>query len=134
MRAPFWKGAEGESDKQVGDDISLIGRSLKIRGLLETAGETHILGYVAGRINASRIVVGVGGHVEGDMVAQEVVLCGRLTGRVFALNVIIVPGAIVKGRVFHHTINAAKEAQIEGRMPWRPVNFFENLTELPKEL
>jgi len=88
---------------------------------------------VVGRINAGRMVLGVGGYVEGDIVATDVVLCGRLEGRIFAFNVTIAPSAIIKGRVFHHTLTVAKEAQIEGRMPWRPINFFETLGELPKE-
>jgi cytoskeletal protein CcmA (bactofilin family) len=79
------------------------------------------------------MVIGVGGYVEGDIVAKEVLLCGRLDGRIFAFNVTIAPSAVLKGRVFHHIITVAKEAQIEGRMPWRPINFFETLRDLPKE-
>ena len=80
------------------------------------------------------MVLGVGGTVEGDVVAKEVLLCGRFEGRIFAFNVTIAPSAVLKGRVFHHTITVAREAQIDGRMPWRPINFFETLGELPKEI
>jgi cytoskeletal protein CcmA (bactofilin family) len=133
MLTALWKRAETPSEDVSERDISLLARGLKIRGTLDTTGEVHIFGHVTGRINAGRLELGRGGYVEGDIVAKEVLLCGRLKGRVFALDVTIAPGAILEGRVFHHTISVAKEAQIEGRMPWRPLNFFETLTDLPKE-
>jgi cytoskeletal protein CcmA (bactofilin family) len=133
MLTALWKKTETSSEDAPEHDISVLSRALRIRGNLDTLGEVHIFGHVAGRINAGRVVIGAGGHVEGDIVAKEVLLCGRLQGRIFAFNVTIAPSALLKGRVFHHTITVAKEAQIEGRMPWRPINFFETLGDLPKE-
>jgi cytoskeletal protein CcmA (bactofilin family) len=133
MLTALWKRTETAPEDAPEQDISVLGRALRIRGRLDTLGEVHILGHVVGRINAGRLVLGVGGYVEGDIVAKEVLLCGRLDGRIFAFNVTIAPSAVLKGRVFHHIITVAKEAQIEGRMPWRPINFFETLRDLPKE-
>ena len=133
MLTTLWKRAETLAADICERDISLLARGLTVRGTLDTTGEVHIFGHVTGRINAGRLELGSGGYVEGDIVAKEVLLCGRLKGRVFALNVTIAAGAILEGRVFHNTIKVAKEAQIEGRMPWRPINFFETLTDLPKE-
>ena len=134
MLTALWKKAEIVPEDVGEPDISVLGRALKIRGKLDTLGEVHIFGHVVGRINVGRMVLGVGGYVEGDIVAKEVLLCGRFEGRIFAFNVTIAPSAVLKGRVFHHTITVAREAQIEGRMPWRPINFFETLGELPKEI
>jgi cytoskeletal protein CcmA (bactofilin family) len=134
MLTALWKKPEIVSEDAPDLDISSVGRALRIRGTLDTLGEVHIFGHVVGRINAGKMVLGVGGYVEGDVVAKEVLLCGRFEGRIFAFNVTIAPSAVLKGRVFHHTITVAKEAQIEGRMPWRPINFFETLGELPKEI
>jgi cytoskeletal protein CcmA (bactofilin family) len=133
MLTALWKKAEIVPEDVPEPDISVLGKALTIRGRLDTLGEVHIFGHVVGRINVGRMVLGVGGYVEGDIVAREVLLCGRFEGRIFAFNVTIAPSAVLKGRVFHHTITVAKEAQIEGRMPWRPINFFETLGELPKE-
>lgn len=134
MLTALWKKAEIVPEDVAEPDISVLGRALTIRGKLDTLGEVHIFGHVVGRINVGRMVLGVGGYVEGDIVAKEVLLCGRFEGRIFAFNVTIAPSAVLKGRVFHHTITVAREAQIEGRMPWRPINFFETLGELPKEI
>jgi cytoskeletal protein CcmA (bactofilin family) len=111
---------------------SELGRALTVKGQLETEGELRIYGNVQGRIDADRLVVAVGGAIEGDVVARDVRIGGRLNGRVFALNVTIDDGADVNGRIFHNTVTVAKGARFEGRMPWRPINYFEALDQLPE--
>lgn len=110
-----------------------LGRALTINGQLKCAGEVHVFGRVVGRISADRLVIVTGGVVEGDVLAREVRIGGRFSGRIFALTVTLEASADVEGRVFHHAINVAKGARIEGRTPWRPVNFFESLDQLPEE-
>jgi len=112
---------------------SHLGRMLTVSGLLESEGEIHVHGNVVGRISADRLVIASGGYVEGDVVAREVHISGRLSGRIFALDVTLEASADVKGRVFHHTVSVAKGARIDGRMPWRPPNYFETLDQLPEE-
>ncbi len=70
--------------------------------------------------------------IEGDIIAGEVVIAGRLNGRVFAPNVSIEDGAEVEGRIFHTNVTVARGARVIGRMPWRPINYFENLDKLPE--
>ena len=111
---------------------SYLGSRVGIRGVLEVDGELVISGRVAGRIAAIRLVIAVGGMVEGDIVAHEAVIAGRLLGRVFAPHVIIEAGAEVEGRIFHTTVTVAPGARVTGRMPWRPVSYFETLTTLPE--
>jgi cytoskeletal protein CcmA (bactofilin family) len=111
---------------------SQVGRSLKVTGILDTEGELYIHGAVFGRINADRLVLGEHGSVEGDIVARDVLIEGRLNGRVFALNVTVESSASVTGRIFHNTVTVAKGAQVDGRMPWRPPSYFETLTQLPE--
>ncbi len=117
----------------VGSPPSILGRSLVVRGHLESSGEIEVCGQVLGTVNAKRLVLASSGYIEGDVIAQDVLLSGTLNGRVFAVNVTVTASAIVTGRIFHHTATVAKEAKIDGRMPWRPVNFFETLQGLPKE-
>jgi len=111
---------------------SQVGRSLKVTGLLETEGDLYVHGSVTGRINADRVILGTEGSVEGDVVARDVHIEGRVNGRVFALNVTVESSANVTGRIFHNTVSVARGARIDGRMPWRPPNYFETLTQLPE--
>jgi cytoskeletal protein CcmA (bactofilin family) len=87
---------------------------------------------VRGHIAALRLVIAAGGYVEGDIVAREVVIAGRLNGRVFAPNVAIEASAEVEGRIFHTNVSVTQGARVNGRMPWRPVSYFETLDKLPE--
>jgi cytoskeletal protein CcmA (bactofilin family) len=110
-----------------------LGRALTVRGVLDTDGEVHVAGNVLGRINADRLVVTSSGYVEGDVVARDVRILGRFNGRVFAFSVTLDSTADIIGRIFHHIATVAKGARIEGRMPWRPLNYFESFVQPPPE-
>ena len=110
---------------------SRLGSAIKVNGKLETDGELQVHGIVLGRINADRLFVGIGGYVEGDVAAREVQIGGHFNGRVFAFNVTLDHTAKIEGRIFHHTANVARGASIDGRMPWRPLNYFDELEQLP---
>ncbi len=91
-----------------------------------------ISGQVRGQIAALSVVIAAGGYVEGDIVAEEVVITGRLNGRVFAPTVFIEDGAEVDGRIFHTMVTVARGARVTGRMPWRPLSYFATLEKLPE--
>ena len=112
--------------------LSQLGTALTVKGVLDTDGEVLIHGNVQGRINAERLVLGKCGIIEGDIVARDVRIGGRLNGRVFALNVTLDDTADVSGRIFHNTVTVARGARFEGRMPWRPPSYFEALDQLPE--
>jgi cytoskeletal protein CcmA (bactofilin family) len=111
---------------------SQVGRALKVTGTLDTEGDLYVHGTVFGRINADRVILGTEAVIEGDVVARDVHVEGRVNGRIFALNVTVESSANVTGRIFHNTVSVARGARIDGRMPWRPPNYFETLTQLPE--
>ena len=112
--------------------VSHLERALTVHGNLETEGEVHIHGTIRGRIDADRLVVAAGGNVEGDIVANDVRIAGRMNGRIFALNVTLEATAKVAARIFHNSVTIANGARFEGRMPWRPPQFFQSLDQLPE--
>ena len=111
---------------------SFLGPGVGIQGELEIDGELVISGLVRGRVAALKLVIAAGGYVEGDVVAREVVIKGRLNGRVFAPAVSIEASAEVEGRIFHTTVSVDRGARVNGRMPWRPISYFEKLDKLPE--
>jgi cytoskeletal protein CcmA (bactofilin family) len=111
---------------------SFVGSRVNIRGVLEVDGELIVSGLVQGRIAAVRLVIGAGGLVEDDVIAHEVVITGRLIGRVFAPTVTIDETADITGRIFHTNVTAARGHKLEGRMPWRPASYFQTLDQLPE--
>jgi cytoskeletal protein CcmA (bactofilin family) len=111
---------------------SFLGPGVGIQGVLEIDGELVISGVVKGRIAALKLVIASGGYVEGDIVAREVVISGRLNGRIFAPTVSITASAEVEGRIFHTSVSVERGARVNGRMPWRPVSYFDTLDQLPE--
>ncbi len=111
---------------------SHLGNGVTVTGDVDTDGDLHIHGRVLGSVRAGSLMLAAGGKVEGDIVAREARICGRVTGRVFAVNVTLDTTADITGRIFHHTVDVARGARVDARMPWRPVNFFETLVQLPE--
>jgi cytoskeletal protein CcmA (bactofilin family) len=111
---------------------SHLSKAVTVNGDLESDGELHIYGNVRGQVCADRLVVGSGGYLEGDVIARDVLIEGRMEGRIFALNVTLDSAAEVTGRIFHNTITVVKGARIDARMPWRPPSYFETLETLPE--
>lgn len=111
---------------------SHLGTALRINGHLESAGAVHIHGHVIGRVDADHLIIEETGAVEGDVLAVDVKIAGRFSGRIFAPNVAVEATADVQGRIFHTTVTVARGAKVDGRMPWRPAQYFETLEELPE--
>ena len=128
VQPPAFSAVPGEAEAHP----SYLGPGVGIQGELEIDGELVISGLVRGRIAAVKLVIAEGGYVEGDIVAREVVITGRLNGRVFAPTVAIEASAEIEGRIFHTNVKVAQGARVTGRMPWRPVSYFETLEELPE--
>ena len=111
---------------------SFLGPGVAIQGVLEITGELVISGRVKGRVAALRLVIAADGHFEGDAIAREVIIRGRMTGRIFAPTVSVEENADIDGRIFHTNITVARGARLNGRMPWRPISYFETLDQLPE--
>jgi cytoskeletal protein CcmA (bactofilin family) len=131
-RSPAQGPGPAVAHNEPGTPASFLGRGVGIQGVLEIEGELIVSGLVKGRISALKLVIAADGQVEGDIIAREVVVAGRLDGRIFAPNVVVEASAVVEGRIFHTTISVAEGARVSGRMPWRPVSYFETLDKLPE--
>jgi len=129
---PRAKSGKPSARDRAGPVPSCLGTALTVTGRLDSDGEVHIHGTVSGRISADSIVLGATCIVEGDMVARQIRVGGRFSGRIFALDVTLDASAHVEGKIFHHNVTVARGAQIIGRMPWRPLNYFDSLEQLPE--
>lgn len=65
--------------------ISIIGPGMHIQGDISTDGTVRVEGSVHGTIRAGKaVVLGKEGVIEGDVVTQDAVIGGRLTGSIVA--------------------------------------------------
>ena len=93
---------------------SVLSSDLHIKGNIKTTGDLQIEGQVEGDIRAHLLTVGEGATVRGELVADDVVINGRIIGRVRGLKVRLTATARVEGDIIHKTIAIESGAHFEG--------------------
>jgi hypothetical protein len=96
------KGDTAEEDRDIGsaqelqrstatpgasEATSSISSGLSIVGKIVGHGAVTIFGHVEGELHASTVVIAEGGKVEGDIVAEELKISGRVEGTIHANRV-----------------------------------------------
>ncbi|HBQ35569.1 MAG TPA: hypothetical protein DD729_01805 [Rhodobacteraceae bacterium] len=93
---------------------SLLSSDLHIKGNLKTTGDILIEGQIEGDIRAHLLTVGEGATIKGEVMADDVVVNGRVIGRVRGLKVRLTSSARVEGDIIHKTIAIESGAHFEG--------------------
>ncbi len=93
---------------------SIISAEMIIRGDLKSPGDLQIEGAVMGEIEVGKLVIAEGGRVEGNIVAQNVKICGALHGSVRASMVTLTATAQVIGDIHHELLAIETGGQLEG--------------------
>ena len=81
--------------------ISTIGEGLTITGKVTSRGELHLNGQVQGDVHCVALVLGENAQLEGSVIAEDVMVRGRLIGSVRALRVRLESKSHVEGNLFH---------------------------------
>ena len=101
---------------------TLISKEAKISGDINFTGVLFVDGYVKGDINAdeldnSLLTIGQNGHVEGEINVPHILIFGRATGDVHALEHIeLMSDARIEGNVYYKLIEMAMGAEVNGQM------------------
>ncbi|MGR3466327.1 MAG: bactofilin family protein [Shimia sp.] len=93
---------------------SVLSADLHITGNIRTSGDIQIEGEVEGDIRAHLLTVGEGATIKGEVMADDVVVNGRVIGRVRGLKVRLTSTARVEGDIIHKTIAIESGAHFEG--------------------
>ena len=93
---------------------STLSSDLVVKGNLITTGDIQVEGTVEGDIRAHLLTIGEGATVKGEVVADDVVINGRILGRVRGLKVRLTASARVEGDIIHKTIAIESGAHFEG--------------------
>ena len=103
---------------------SVLSSDLTIKGNIKTSGDIQVEGTIEGDIRAHLLTVGEGATVKGEVVADDVVVNGRVIGRVRGLKVRLTSTARVEGDIIHKTIAIESGAHFEGSVQRRddPLN------------
>lgn len=93
---------------------SIISANLHIVGNLKTEGEIQVDGLVDGDVSGQKLTVGGDATVNGEIVADEVLVRGAVNGRIRARSVQLAKSAKVMGDILHETLAVEAGAHLEG--------------------
>ncbi|HQT63781.1 MAG: hypothetical protein B7Z75_02030 [Acidocella sp. 20-57-95] len=94
---------------------SIVSNDMTVTGDLQSGGDLQVEGNVIGDIQVAKLVITDGGNVTGDIVANEVRICGALTGSVRSKMVTLTATARVTGDVHHDVLAIEAGARLEGQ-------------------
>lgn len=93
---------------------SVLSSDLHVSGNLKTTGDIQVEGTVEGDIRAHLLTIGESATIKGEVTADDVVVNGRIIGRVRGLKVRLTATARVEGDIIHKTIAIESGAHFEG--------------------
>jgi cytoskeletal protein CcmA (bactofilin family) len=93
---------------------SLIAQDVVIEGNVSASAELHIDGTVYGAVRAHSCVIDRNGFVQGEIVAEDVFIRGRVIGPIRGRNISLYSGALVEGDIFNESISIETGANIYG--------------------
>jgi cytoskeletal protein CcmA (bactofilin family) len=114
---PTATGSDGETPSfqaKPKPSPSLLSSDLTIKGNVITSGDIQIEGTIEGDVRAHLLTVGESATIKGEISADDVVVNGRVIGRLRGLKVRLTATARVEGDIVHKTIAIESGAQFEG--------------------
>jgi len=94
--------------------ISTISEDLTITGNVTSKGALHLDGQVQGKVHCVALVLGENAQLEGGVVAEDVMVRGRLIGSIRALRVTLQSKSHVEGNLFHKSLSIEQDTHFEG--------------------
>jgi cytoskeletal protein CcmA (bactofilin family) len=94
---------------------SIIGEDLTITGNVVSKGEIQVDGEIQGDVQCSSLLLGDKSQVVGGVIAEDVVVRGRVVGSIRALRVTLQAQSHVEGDIFHHSLAIEQGAFFEGK-------------------
>ena len=112
-------GLTGNQLKRTNHTPSIISEDMRLTGSLTSQGEVQLDGRVDGDVRVSLLVIGITGVVEGSVIADSVVVKGKIIGSLNASKVIIEQTAELHGDIYQDTLSIEAGATIEGNLKQR---------------
>ena len=126
----------GDSTDRNRRELSVLGQSLVFKGELEAEEDLMIDGRVEGTIThrAQHLTIGPHGDVRADIMANRVLVQGRVTGNIRATEAIVIePSAHVAGNLYAPRIGLKEGAEFDGRIQMTRTSPAEDSKPQPSE-
>jgi cytoskeletal protein CcmA (bactofilin family) len=95
---------------------SVFAQDLVVEGDASSSGPIDVQGNVFGSLRAPDIIVAGSGHVEGSVVAHDLIVLGAVSGTISARNVQLAPSAVVHADISYERVAVEAGAELEGRL------------------
>ncbi|MFZ1991179.1 MAG: polymer-forming cytoskeletal protein [Alphaproteobacteria bacterium] len=93
---------------------SIISNDMLVAGALTAGGDIQVDGKVQGDITSGSLTVGEKAVVEGEILAEEVVVRGKIIGSIRARKVQLCSTCHVEGDIYHQALAVETGAYFEG--------------------
>ncbi len=107
-KTPAFRGPDRMSPSIIGEDLTVTGNVL-------SRGEVQVDGQIQGDVHCSSLIVGEKAQITGGIVAEDVVVRGRVMGSVRGMRVTLQASSHVEGDVFHQSLAIEQGAYFEGK-------------------
>ena len=94
---------------------TVIAKGLKIVGSVTAEGLVEVNGQIDGELHCTSLVIARGAHVNGIVVAERVVVDGKVEGPIQGGEVILKSKAHVVGDIHHQSLAIVSGAFFDGR-------------------
>ena len=94
---------------------SIIGEDLTIEGNVSSKGEIQVDGQIKGDVNCGSLLLGDKAMVDGSVVAEDVVIRGKVMGSIRGLRVTLQAQSHVEGDIHHQSLAIEQGAYFEGK-------------------
>jgi len=94
---------------------SIIGEDLTIIGNVTSKGEIQVDGEIQGDIHCGSLLLGEKSTVQGSVIAEDVVVRGKVVGSIRGLRVTLQAQSHVEGDIFHQSLAIEQGAYFEGK-------------------
>jgi len=93
---------------------TIVDSEMTVKGNLTSSGELHVAGKVEGDIEVKTLTVGKDAVIRGDITAEQVRICGDISGCIRAREVTLTATARVLGDVHHDVLSIEAGALLDG--------------------
>jgi cytoskeletal protein CcmA (bactofilin family) len=94
---------------------SIIGEDLTITGNVTSKGEIQVDGEIQGDVHCGSLLLGDKSQVQGSVIAEDVVVRGKVVGSIRGLRVTLQSQSHVEGDIFHQSLAIEQGAYFEGK-------------------
>lgn len=98
---------------------TIIGAGCKLTGDMHTDHTVQIHGQIVGNISAETVVIGRGGHVQGEVCANNLFLHGTLEGPATVNTANVFSNAQMTGTLSYRTLNITSNTGLECKLAKR---------------